>query len=429
MLPISSYELERLSVHGYQRLNLPEPLEGHFEHSTAPQRAARLWIEGLIAIGLFNVFVILDYFIRGGISWFPVQVRLCVVTPIALIVNASMRLNPSRFYRETVISIVACAIGLTHLYFESNKDATSSAYAQVGVIVAVIFVNVVMRLQFSYALCSSAILLAGDLIFIQLDHFLNPSEKLLGITLAVCAILMTVVANYSVGREERMAYLIRLRSEMQSRELSFVNEKLQRISSVDSLTGLANRHSYEQEFARMWREAVAAGTSLSAIVIDIDNFKNVNDTRGHLYGDRMLVRVASLLLQGLRGKDDFAARFGGEEFVVLLPSATQEGAMIVAERIRKLVEVAGSPALQEPSIHPPLSSVSCGVASCWPNETHAREDLLEAADKALYQAKRSGRNRVCWGELAPSMRKRPASQVWPGRQLAHGESSSRVKVH
>jgi diguanylate cyclase (GGDEF)-like protein len=434
MLPISSYELviaelERLSVHGYQRLNLPEPLEGHFEHSTAPQRAARLWIEGLIAIGLFNVFVILDYFIRGGVSWFPVQVRLCIVTPIALIVNASMRLNPSRFYRETVISVVACAIGLTHLYFESNKDATSSAYAQVGVIVAVIFVNVVMRLQFSYALCSSAILLAGDLIFIQLDHFLNPSEKLLGITLAVCAILMTVVANYSVGREERMAYLIRLRSEMQSRELSFVNEKLQRISSVDSLTGLANRHSYEQEFARLWSEAVAAGTSLSAIVIDIDNFKNVNDTRGHLYGDRMLVRVASLLLQGLRGKDDFAARFGGEEFVVLLPSATQEGAMIVAERIRKLVEVAGSPALQEPSIHPPLSSVSCGVASCWPNETHAREDLLEAADKALYQAKRSGRNRVCWGELAPSMRKRPASQVWPGRQLAHGESSSRVKVH
>jgi diguanylate cyclase (GGDEF)-like protein len=434
MLPISSYELviaelERLSVHGYQRLNLPEPLEGHFEHSTAPQRAARLWIEGLIAIGLFNVFVILDYFIRGGVSWFPVQVRLCIVTPIALIVNASMRLNPSRFYRETVISVVACAIGLTHLYFESNKDATSSAYAQVGVIVAVIFVNVVMRLQFSYALCSSAILLAGDLIFIQLDHFLNPSEKLLGITLAVCAILMTVVANYSVGREERMAYLIRLRSEMQSRELSFVNEKLQRISSVDSLTGLANRHSYEQEFARLWSEAVAAGTSLSAIVIDIDNFKNVNDTRGHLYGDRMLVRVASLLLQGLRGKDDFAARFGGEEFIVLLPSATQEGAMIVAERIRKLVEVAGSPALQEPSIHPPLSSVSCGVASCWPNETHAREDLLEAADKALYQAKRGGRNRVCWGELAPSVRKQPASQVWPGRQLAHGESTSRVKVH
>lgn len=433
MLPISSYELviaeiERLSIHGYQRLTLQEPLEGHFEQTTAPQRAARLWIEGLIAIGLFNVFVILDYFIRGGTSWFPLQMRLCIVTPLALIVNATMRLNPSKIYRETMISVVSCGIGLTHLYFESNKNAASSAYAQVGLIVAVIFVNVVMRLQFSYALCCSAILLVGDLVFIQQDRFLNPSEKLLGITLAVCAILMTVVANYSVGREERLAHLIRLRSEMQSRELSFVNEKLQRISSVDSLTGLANRHSYDLEFARLWREAVASGTSLSAIVIDIDNFKNVNDTRGHLYGDRMLVRVASLLLQGLRGKDDFAARFGGEEFVVLLPSATQDGAMIVAERIRKLVEVAGSPALQEPRIHPPLSSVSCGVASCWPNETQSREDLIEAADKALYEAKRGGRNRVCWGELAPPARKRPASQGWSGRHMVHGESASRAKA-
>jgi diguanylate cyclase (GGDEF)-like protein len=286
-----------------------------------------------------------------------------------------------------------------------------------------------MRLQFRYALSASTVLLVGEIVFIHCDRFLSAPEKLLGFMLAICAILMTVAANYSVNRDERLSYLIRLRSEMQSRELSFVNEKLQRISSVDGLTGLANRHSYELMFARMWREAVASGTPLSAIVIDIDNFKNVNDTRGHLYGDRMLVRVASLLLQGLRGKDDFAARFGGEEFVVLLPSATQEGAMIVAERIRKLVEVAGSPALQEPSVHPPLSSVSCGVASCWPNEMHSREDLLEAADKALYEAKRGGRNRVCWGELVSPARKRPGSQGWPGRQLAHGDSASRVKAH
>jgi diguanylate cyclase (GGDEF)-like protein len=421
-------EIERLSRRGFRRLTLPEPLESGFEQSTFVQRAARLWIEGLIAIGFFNLYIIADYFIRGGVSWLPLQIRLCVVTPIALLVNVSMRWSPHKIFRETSIAVVSCLIGVTHLYLESNTNATSSAYAQVGLIVTVIFVNVVMRLQFMYALSASAVLFVSDLIFLHHDHFLNAPEKLLGITLAVCAISMTVVANYSVGREERLGYLMRLRSEIQTRELSFLNVELQKISYIDSLTGLANRHAYELHFAKLWREAVDAGSSLSAIVIDIDHFKITNDTCGHLYGDRVLARVSSLLLQSLRCKDDFAARFGGEEFVVLLPGGTQEGAMIVAERIRKLVEVAGSPALQESGGHPRLSTVSCGVASCWPSEFNCQEDLLDSADKALYQAKSEGRNQVRWGELISTARKRPSAERRVLRGFAREDSASLARV-
>jgi diguanylate cyclase (GGDEF)-like protein len=421
-------EIERLSRRGFRHLALPEPLESGFEQSTHAQRSARLWVEGLIAIAFFNIFVIADHFIRGGTSWLPLQIRLCIVTPIALLVNVSMRWSPNKIYREASIAAASCLIGVTHLYLESNRDAAASAYAQVGLIVAVIFVNVVMRLDFAYALGASAVLLASDLVFIHNDHFLNASEKLLGIVLAVCAIAMTVIANYSIGRDERVGYLMRLRSEIQSRELSFLNVELQRISSIDSLTGLANRHSYELEFARLWRQAVDSRYCISAIVIDIDHFKNTNDTRGHLYGDRVLVRVASLLLQSLRCKDDFAARFGGEEFVVLLPGATREGAMIVAERIRKLVETAGSPALPEPGAHPRLSTVSCGVASCYPNETSCQEDLLDAADKALYQAKASGRNRVCWGELPKTTRRRSDAQRYSTQHIVDEDSGLWVSV-
>jgi diguanylate cyclase (GGDEF)-like protein len=421
-------EIDRLSRRGFQRLALPGPLENGFEQSTFVQRSERIWIEGLIAIALFNIYVIADYFIRGGASWLPLQVRLCLVTPLALLINISMRWSPNKIYRETSIALVSCLIGITHLYLESNTNAASSAYAQVGLIVTVIFVNVVMRLQFMYALAASAVLFASDLVFIRLDHFLNAPQKLLGITLAVCAVSMTVVANYSVGREERLAYLMRLRSEIQSRELSFLNVELQKMSYIDSLTGLANRHSYELQFEKLWSEAVDSGGCLSAIVIDIDNFKMTNDTRGHLYGDRVLARVASLLLQSLRCKDDFAARFGGEEFVVLLPGATREGAMIVAERIRKLVEVAGSPALPEPGSHPRLSTVSCGVATCWPSEANCQEDLLDSADKALYMAKSSGRNRVFWGELTSTARKRPSGERGVLRGLVRSESGSWAKV-
>jgi diguanylate cyclase (GGDEF)-like protein len=421
-------EIERLSRRGFRQLKLPEPLESGFEQSTFVQRAARLWIEGLIAIGLFNIYVIADYFIRGGISWLPLQIRLCIVTPIALLVNLSMRWSPHKAFRETSIAFVSCLIGITHLYLESNTNATSSAYAQVGLIVTVIFVNVVMRLEFNYALGTSAVLLISDLIFLHHDRFLNAPEKLLGITLAICAISMTVVANYSVGREERLGYLMRLRSEIQTRELSFLNIELQKISYLDSLTGLANRHAYELQFAKLWREAVDCGNCLSAIVIDIDHFKTTNDTCGHLYGDRVLARVSSLLLQSLRCKDDFAARFGGEEFVVLLPGATQEGAMIVAERIRKLVEVAGSPALPEPGSHPRLSTVSCGVASCWPSDSICQEDLLDSADKALYQAKSDGRNQVRLGVLTNSTKKRPSAERRSLRGLARGDSGPWARV-
>jgi diguanylate cyclase (GGDEF)-like protein len=417
-------EIERLSRRSFQRLELPEPLESGFEQSTAVQRASRLWIEGLIAIALFNFYVIADYFIRGGVSWFPLQVRLCIVTPIALLINVSMRWSPNKIYRETGIAVVSCLIGATHLYLESNTNATSSAYAQVGLIVTVIFVNVVMRLQFAYALSASVVLMASDLLFLHYDPFLNASDKLLGITLAVCATSMTVIANYSVGREERLGYLMRLRSEIQTRELSFLNVELQKISCVDSLTGLSNRHAYDLQFAKLWAEAEKSENCLSAILIDIDNFKMTNDTRGHLYGDRVLVRVASLLLQSLRCKDDFAARYGGEEFVVLLLGATREGALIVAERIRKLVEVAGSPALPERGSHPRLSTVSCGVATCWPGDSNCQEDLLESADRALYEAKSKGRNQVCWSDLTSAERKRPFGEHRIMRELASGDSGA-----
>ncbi|WP_260735918.1 GGDEF domain-containing protein [Tunturiibacter lichenicola] len=421
-------EIERLSRRGFQQLALPEPLESGFEQSTLSQRSARLWIEGLIAIGFFNLYVIADHFIRGDTSWLPLQIRLCIVTPIALLVNVSMRWSPNKIYRETSIAVASCLIGIVHLYLESNRNATSSAYAQVGLIVAVIFVNVVMRLHFVYALSASTVLLVSDLVFIHHDHFLSGPEKLLGITLAICAISMTAIGNYSIGREERVGYLMRLRSEIQSRELSFLNVELQRISSLDSLTGLANRHSYELQFAKLWREAVESKTCISAIIIDIDHFKNTNDTRGHLYGDRVLVRVASLLLQSLRCKDDFAARFGGEEFVVLLPGATTEGALIVAERIRKLVEVAGSPALPEPGVHPRLSTVSCGGASCFPGDANCQEDLLDAADKALYRAKSEGRNRVCWGELAKTAKRRAPKEERTIHHLLNNSSESLAQV-
>ena len=393
-------EIERLSGNKLKWLKLPPALEERFEQNIAQQRAMHLWYQGLIAIVLFDLFAVADYFIGDGVSESTIFWRIGIVTPLALLVNASMRWKPGKMYREASIGLVICVAGISQLIVESGKGVASSAYAQAGMILAILFANVVMRVRFSYALCVSAILFAGDLIFLHLDHFLSPADKAMGLLLVGVTIIISIIANYSFGRHLRLVYLMLLRNEMQSEELAFVNAELHRISSRDNLTGLANRHSFELYCGNLWQQAKTGGAFLSAILIDIDRFKAVNDLRGHLYGDKVLTRVASLLQQSLRGKDDFAARFGGEEFVVLLPETTQRAAMIVAERIRKMVETAGSPAVEYGEVGPVLATtVSCGVATCLPGESYCIEDLLEAADKALYDAKRSGRNRVCCGEV------------------------------
>ncbi len=401
-------QIERLALRSFQWLTFPELLEARFEQETRDYRLSRLWLEGLIAIVFFNVFLFANHFLLSTVSWRAVLIRSAIVTPISLIVNFSLLFKPGKVYRETSIALATCLICFTHLFLERGGRAMAPTYAQVGVIVAVLFANVVMRLQFPYALSATAVMVAGDLLYMKHDPFLTPAEKLFGTSLTLCAIAITVMANYSLGREERLGYLLQLRSELQSAELAQDNRELKRLSAQDGLTGLANRRSFDREYTRQWGEAVQHGTPLSAILIDVDRFKKMNDLRGHLYGDRVLQRIGTLLTQALRGKEDFVARFGGEEFIVLLPRTGPEGALLLAERTRKLVEVAGSPALDPgDTLHPVWATVSCGVATCWPRAGDKPEMLLDAADKALYQAKAQGRNRVCCSEMALSRHLRP----------------------
>jgi diguanylate cyclase (GGDEF)-like protein len=394
-------QIELLSQRRFRWPSFPEPLESRFEEETSAYRSARVWIEGLVAIGLFNLFLFANHFLLHTVSWHAVVQRTVLITPLALALNLMMRWNPRPFYREASIAVTVCWACFVHLYLERGHNALGPAYAQVGVIVAVLFANMVLRLRFPYALFASAGITVGDLVFLGQDKGHTPTERIFGASLMVCAVVMTLMANYSLAREERLGYLLRLRGELQTAALSTSNEELKRISRIDALTGLANRHAFGSNYMKLWKQALMSRTPLSAIMIDIDRFKTVNDMCGHLYGDQVLKRIAALIHEALRGKGDFAARFGGEEFVVLLPGSSPEVAMMVAERIRKLVEVAGAPALEEVQNLPALwATVSCGVSACWPTHTDLQDGLIEAADKALYQAKSNGRNCICYGEIA-----------------------------
>jgi diguanylate cyclase (GGDEF)-like protein len=179
--------------------------------------------------------------------------------------------------------------------------------------------------------------------------------------------------------------------EARTHDLAVANAKLRHLTETDMLTGIANRRKFETVWAEAWETARHHRRPLSVAIVDVDHFKAYNDHYGHPAGDACLRHVAQLLLGALRPGLDFVARLGGEEFVVVQPGLPAAEAPQVAERLRQAVQDGGI--LHQRNETAAVVTVSIGVASCTPTDACRPQDVLSAADAALYQAKRTGRNR------------------------------------
>lgn len=168
---------------------------------------------------------------------------------------------------------------------------------------------------------------------------------------------------------------------------------IEMLGLLDTLTNIPNRRGFDNQMLTEWGRAIREKRELSLLMIDIDRFKSFNDTYGHRQGDTALKAVAKVLTQTLKHQNDFAARWGGEEFTVLLPDTDIDGAMIVAEEIRANAEEAVILNIHDGSAI--KLTVSIGVSVVVPDMNSLIQDFIERADKALYAAKESGRNRVC----------------------------------
>lgn len=173
-------------------------------------------------------------------------------------------------------------------------------------------------------------------------------------------------------------------------ELKRSRDTLARMARLDGLTGVANRRTFDDMLLREWRRLARVNNPLAVIMMDVDHFKQFNDTYGHGGGDECLKRVAKAAAGALQRPADVVARYGGEEFVALLPDTTLDGALMVAEAIRAAVA-----ALNIPHTGSKVAShvtLSLGAASTTPKADGKPEDLLEAADMELYATKSGGRN-------------------------------------
>lgn len=188
------------------------------------------------------------------------------------------------------------------------------------------------------------------------------------------------------------------------RQLMQANLELERLTRIDGLTGLGNRRYFDEYILAEWRRALRLRTPMSLLMIDVDNFKRFNDTHGHLAGDDVLRRVADAIRDGVTRSGDLAARFGGEEFVVVLLDCDLAGARTVAEHLADQVRAL---AIAREGGH---VTVSIGAATTVPDEASSVDALINAADLALFRAKSNGRDRVEVYEGLPRADEVPAAQ-------------------
>ncbi|HBL14836.1 MAG TPA: diguanylate cyclase response regulator [Cyanobacteria bacterium UBA11162] len=175
-------------------------------------------------------------------------------------------------------------------------------------------------------------------------------------------------------------------------QLEAANRELQRLASLDGLTQIANRRSFDECLQHEWKRLAREKAPLSLILCDIDFFKAYNDTYGHQAGDKCLKEVAQILHQAVRRPADLVARYGGEEFVIILPNTEVKGAVLVAQAIRSKLQAEAIP--HAGSQVSDYVTLSFGVGGMIPRPGSSPNELIAMADQALYQAKLEGRDRV-----------------------------------
>jgi diguanylate cyclase (GGDEF)-like protein len=205
--------------------------------------------------------------------------------------------------------------------------------------------------------------------------------------------LPALYERHSRERAERREFLLSETNRLRMEDILRMNAHLERLSSLDALTGVFNRRYLDEALPRLCDIAVENQRWIGVLMIDIDEFKSLNDSEGHRHGDFCLEQVAQVLQLSVRAGVDTVARYGGDEFIAILPDADREQAIQIGERVRESIEAV---ALHD--THRGLVTISAGATAVRGERGSelSAEDLVSTADKALYAAKNSGRNRVIY---------------------------------
>lgn len=353
-------------------------------------------LAGVILIAAFWGRVSLWVLVFWGVSYFFVaalRVRLAVVYR-----RAGPEVNPDRwfgFYAACVF-LSGFVWGMFLLMLSMSAEGAYAAVLMVTFTALLAAAVTAYSVSFPLYVCFSL-----PVVFPFLVSLVFGGEQLQGMVAAI--ILCWYLFMVSTARRFSDSAMRSLGYQYENvelvRELEAQNERAERLagellvlSNTDALTGLFNRRFFNMQIEKEWARALRTGECLSVVIVDIDYFKGFNDSLGHIEGDKCIALVAGVLKAAVREGTDFAVRYGGEEFALVLANTRPDAAGLLAERLRAGVEALSV-------VHPAsgvakVVTASFGVAGCVPCGGGRLEVFIDRADKALYRAKELGRNRV-----------------------------------
>jgi diguanylate cyclase (GGDEF)-like protein len=377
----------------FRTLRFPAGQEAAFRQTHSQERRLELVSKYALGLLIFNVYILTSRVMFHDIgSSMLAAIQLGVTLGLLGLSAVTYAIPMPLALREGLFSVATSVIGFACAWFLAQSQLTTTLSFAAALALIPIFVGVGARQPFRSTFFP-AVVTCASAAWLLTPH--TPVQQLVyQDTLFILAMntLFALVLAYTLEHAKRKAWLLSQIDELQHQALESATSRLQLLSSVDPLTGIRNRRQFEEDLTRIWQEGLADHSQLAMLIIDVDHFKKYNDGYGHPQGDHCLKRVATIIHQAARADRAMAARLGGEEFVILLPQVRSvHAAARLGERVCQAVREAG---VEHRYVERGHVTVSVGVAVVQPGPDSNRSALFSAADKALYEAKNGGRDRV-----------------------------------
>ncbi|WP_342148804.1 GGDEF domain-containing protein [Methylorubrum sp. SB2] len=378
-------------------LRLAPPIQDRYDAEHAGRRRAELRAAILVGIALYNIYNFTSLVLLPDVLWLSVALRVGLVTPVSLgLAWVIGRTSPLWTERLVLAGILNAYLIPVSLFWLTQDPLGLFTFGELSL--TIVFADMLLALRFRHAVVFTGSALAITLLAVATKADLAPALQIAFAVQFATACIFSLYANHVIERRRCRDYIATLDASLEARSADAARREFENLSHTDALTGLPNRR-HLAETLETW---LSRPDAMALMMIDIDHFKLYNDALGHPAGDDCLRRIAETFADFARRHDAFCARFGGEEFTVLIRDGASE--LALARCARQLGKAVEALAIVHPARAdgPGIATISIGVARRPEGAAIPAADLIAAADRALYAAKRRGRNGFAFGEDRPA---------------------------